>query len=381
MHLADYAAPANPPPPGLHAAQNFHHAIAIDEVENEDGHPRRREHQPEPLLQGLLPPVAPTRATVTANPPPARRNATRNTRRTVTVEEVEDEDSPRQRRREHQPEPLLQGPLHPVVLAHAIAPAGPPPARRNTSRNTRRTVTVEEVQDEDSPRPPRRASQLEPLLREVQPPAAPTQVTTLPNPPPARRNTARNANQTIAVTDVVDEDNLRQPQQGSQPELPLQSPIAPAFVTGPANPVQARTNATRNARWAVTIEEVEDEDSPLRRPTSARVHAASSPATQPPSPVADHGSNPFLQQPAAHPTPAYNPPPSPSTSTRFWSLASPPPSSRARGRPRNGRHSTVRSPQTLPTGPVGNKHRHAAKDIWTFFEENTNKKNVCLFCK
>ena len=43
--------------------------------------------------------------------------------------------------------------------------------------------------------------------------------------------------------------------------------------------------------------------------------------------------------------------------------------------PRTGPHSTRKS-----SGPAGNKKRHAAKDIWTFFVLE-DKRNFCIFCQ
>lgn len=108
--------------------------------------------------------------------------------------------------------------------------------------------------------------------------------------------------------------------------------------------------------------------------TSVQVDAAPLPTSQAQSPIADEAFNPFLQ-----PTLALDPPSSPSISVQFWSLASPSPSPRARHQPQDSHHSIVQSPRPLPTCPVGNKQRHAATDVWTFYEGGL-KQNVCLFC-
>lgn len=106
------------------------------------------------------------------------------------------------------------------------------------------------------------------------------------------------------------------------------------------------------------------------------VGPASIPAsTSPPTPVANADENPFapnLQTPAAGGSQS-----TPSTAARFFAVT---PSPRARGTPRRGRHSTLRLNRRTE-GPVGHKHRHAADDVWTFYDITDSKTNDCLFCR
>lgn len=47
--------------------------------------------------------------------------------------------------------------------------------------------------------------------------------------------------------------------------------------------------------------------------------------------------------------------------------------------PHASRHSRVRAIRQF--GPAGNKKRHMAADIWTFYHKGESKKQCCIFCK
>jgi hypothetical protein len=105
-----------------------------------------------------------------------------------------------------------------------------------------------------------------------------------------------------------------------------------------------------------------------------------------PSPVRDDGANPFLATADLHDTRQRNSTATPSTERRFYAV-SPSTPARSPHTPRAGQHSIPysitrrrRRRQSQDKGPAGHKHRHAARDVWTFFEDNDSKRN-CLFCK
>jgi hypothetical protein len=72
-------------------------------------------------------------------------------------------------------------------------------------------------------------------------------------------------------------------------------------------------------------------------------------------------------------------------SSDFFAI-SPSTPSRSRHTPCVGPHSIPHSVtrrrrrQSLDNGPAGHKHRHAARDVWTFFEDGDSNRS-CIFCK
>lgn len=217
--------------------------------------------------------------------------------------------------------------------------------------------------------------------------AAPT---ALPKSPPKRR-AARGKKRATTVEQVSDvaaasdhvPNNPRsrrsQHQMGPPSHAAEAGPLPSAIDGAPINPAPQQRVTNHTNRTTVTIEEEPDIDAP-RSPQAgtSNIHQPT-----PGAPVPDVNSNPFLDPPAAPRTPPNEPGPSPSTSRRFYSVAPSTASPRPRGAPRAGRHSLPR--RFSVTGPVGNKHRHSAKDVWTFFEEMEDKKGTpkhgCLFCK
>jgi hypothetical protein len=99
-----------------------------------------------------------------------------------------------------------------------------------------------------------------------------------------------------------------------------------------------------------------------------------------PTPVRDEAANPFLAVEPQPDMPIQNPG-SPASTERQFHMVTPSTAARTPHRPRAGRHSTARARRHSPSpGPAGHKHRHSARDVWTFFEE-TGGKNGCVFCK
>jgi hypothetical protein len=100
-----------------------------------------------------------------------------------------------------------------------------------------------------------------------------------------------------------------------------------------------------------------------------------------PPPTLPNEMNPSVN---VHATPLPNPRVMPSTETRFWATSPSLPSQTACGpqRGRNSAHFTVgrRSVRRPIAGKARNKNRHAASDVWTFFEDAESKRS-CLFCK
>lgn len=116
-------------------------------------------------------------------------------------------------------------------------------------------------------------------------------------------------------------------------------------------------------------------------------HAA---ASAHPVPTCDEGANPFLTAAGScrhescdnHPRNFATP----STERQFYAV-SPSTPSRSPYSPCVGQRSIPssitrrrRRRSSLGNGPVGHKHRRAARDVWTFFEDNDSKRS-CLFCK
>lgn len=101
-----------------------------------------------------------------------------------------------------------------------------------------------------------------------------------------------------------------------------------------------------------------------------------------PIPICDNGANPFLTATDSRNTCLRNSSTTPSTERQFYAV-SPSTPSQSPHTLHAGRHSTThrrRRRQSLKNGPAGRKRRHAARDVWTFFEDN-NSTRSCLFCK
>jgi hypothetical protein len=113
---------------------------------------------------------------------------------------------------------------------------------------------------------------------------------------------------------------------------------------------------------------------PATNPSNA--HGTDDVTTGPPSTLPyDEAANPFCASGPQPDTPSWNR----SLLTSTESMVTPSILSQSSGHPRAGCHSTIcRRP--LASGPAGNKHRHAANDIWTFFTKIEDKNN-CVFCK
>jgi hypothetical protein len=92
-------------------------------------HQHHQEHQPEPLLQEPLPPIVPNHPTAPVNPPPVCCNMTQNVHLAITIEEVEDVHSPHQPHQENQPEPP------PIVQTHSTVPVNSPLTTHNNTQN------------------------------------------------------------------------------------------------------------------------------------------------------------------------------------------------------------------------------------------------------
>lgn len=98
--------------------------------------------------------------------------------------------------------------------------------------------------------------------------------------------------------------------------------------------------------------------------------------TTPFASIHDTDENPFAPNPTTTPA-ASGTQSTPSTAARFFAVT---PSPRARGTPRAGRHSILRLTRRSE-GPVGHKQRHAADDVWTFYDTTNPEMNDCLFCR
>ncbi|KAL4254558.1 Zinc finger BED domain-containing [Pleurotus pulmonarius] len=84
----------------------------------------------------------------------------------------------------------------------------------------------------------------------------------------------------------------------------------------------------------------------------------------------------FIDLPSSPSTPV------PTTTAQSGRQIGAPTTPRSRGSPRTGRHSASRSQQCRNSArsPAGNAKRHTAKDVWTFFEKD-GEKRYCKFCQ
>ncbi|KAL0957780.1 hypothetical protein HGRIS_001557 [Hohenbuehelia grisea] len=84
----------------------------------------------------------------------------------------------------------------------------------------------------------------------------------------------------------------------------------------------------------------------------------------------------FIDLPSSPSTPV------PTTTAQSGRQIGAPTAPRSRGSPRTGRHSASRSQQrhNSARSPAGNAKRHSAKDVWTFFEKD-GEKRYCKFCQ